>query len=334
MNPNNIQQDSISTLLRLLDKAEQILSIINLSDNAISKYNQLKQLTYNKLNLPFQPLIKKFTIPSNQSIPDLLTQQLYFQNVKQSMIIDLLLDFIQNSPNIDLNCYLQNLTKIFNFNINEISNKSNSEIECETKCQEQKMSDLYKKCDELFHQKTTYFNSVFNDYQNKINNIKNSLECENLNLKNEFCKYQCIEQDFCKLQKENDFNLCLLNKLSNLINCYFPKFFNDNYNSNCFPVPNGDESDIQKLEYLLNTLDKIDLDNKYFQKTLPALQNEKMMLTEKQNLPFVQNVIENNDLMRDICFNINDVSKESEVFHKNFEELMNYIQNNIEGKVM
>ena len=314
MNPNN-NQDSISVLLRLLDKAEQILSIINLSDNAISKYNQLKQLTYNKLNLPFQPLIKKFTNPSNQ-IPDFLTQELYYQNIKQSMIIDLLLDYIQNSPNIDLNCYLQNLTKIFNFNINEISNKSNSEIECETKCQEQKMSDLYKKCDELFHQKTTYFNSVFNDYQNKINNIKNSLDCENLNLKNEFCK----------LQKENEFNLCLLNKLSNLINCYFPKFFNDNYNKNCFPVPNGDEIDIQKLDYLLNTLDKLDLDNKYFQQTFPALQNEKLMLTEKQNLPFVQNVIENNDLMRDICFNINDVSKESEIFHKNFEELMNYIQ--------
>jgi hypothetical protein len=186
------------------------------------------------------------------------------------------------------------------------------------------MSDLYKKCDELFHQKTTYFNSVFNDYQNKINNIKNSLECENLNLKNEFCN----------LQKENDFNLCLLNKLSNLINCYFPKFFNDNYNTNCFPVPNGDEIDIQKLEYLLNTLDKLDLDNKYFQQTLPVLQNEKLMLSEKQNLPFVQNVIENNDLMRDICFNINDVSKESEIFHKNFEELMNYIQTNIESKVI
>ena len=58
------------------------------------------------------------------------------------------------------------------------------------------------------------------------------------------------------------------------------------------------------------------------------------MLTEKQNLPFVQNVIENNDLMRDICFNINDVSKESEIFHKNFEELMNYIQTNIESKVI
>jgi len=98
MNPNN-NQDSISVLLRLLDKAEQILSIINLSDNAISKYNQLKQLTYNKLNLPFQPLIKKFTNPSNQ-IPDFLTQELYYQNIKQSMIIDLLLDYIQNSPNI------------------------------------------------------------------------------------------------------------------------------------------------------------------------------------------------------------------------------------------
>ena len=40
-----ILDDNLRLLLNLLEKSEQILSVINLSDSAISKYNQLKQLT-------------------------------------------------------------------------------------------------------------------------------------------------------------------------------------------------------------------------------------------------------------------------------------------------
>ena len=45
-------------LFNLLEKSEQILSIIDLSDSSISKYNTLKKLTFEILNLEFNPLEK------------------------------------------------------------------------------------------------------------------------------------------------------------------------------------------------------------------------------------------------------------------------------------
>ena len=52
-------------LLNLLGKAEEILSIINLSDSSISKYNTLKQMIFEKLNIEFKPLEKKYIPSSN-----------------------------------------------------------------------------------------------------------------------------------------------------------------------------------------------------------------------------------------------------------------------------
>ena len=51
-------RENLNVILLLLDRAEQILSLINLPDSTISKYNQLKELTFDKLNMDFKPLEK------------------------------------------------------------------------------------------------------------------------------------------------------------------------------------------------------------------------------------------------------------------------------------
>ena len=56
------RDQTIKLLLHLLEKAEQILSIINLSDSSTQKYNKLKEIIFNKCNLPFRPLVKKTSI--------------------------------------------------------------------------------------------------------------------------------------------------------------------------------------------------------------------------------------------------------------------------------
>jgi hypothetical protein len=45
----NSLDDNSQILMILLEKAEQILSIINLPDITVIKYNQLIELTYEKL---------------------------------------------------------------------------------------------------------------------------------------------------------------------------------------------------------------------------------------------------------------------------------------------
>ena len=61
INNNNLsiqETKEFKLLLNLLEKEEQILSIINLPESSISKYNTLKKMTYDLLNIEFKPLEK------------------------------------------------------------------------------------------------------------------------------------------------------------------------------------------------------------------------------------------------------------------------------------
>ena len=48
----------IKPLLFLLQKAEQIINLINLPSSSIDKYNQLKEISFKKCGLEFTPLVK------------------------------------------------------------------------------------------------------------------------------------------------------------------------------------------------------------------------------------------------------------------------------------
>ena len=52
-------EKKLKLVLKLLEKSEQILSIINLPESAILKYYQLKEITFNKCSLLYSPLTKQ-----------------------------------------------------------------------------------------------------------------------------------------------------------------------------------------------------------------------------------------------------------------------------------
>ena len=132
-NENILETKEFKLLFNLLEKAEQILSIINLSDSSISKYNTLKKLTFEMLNLEFKPLEKRYiksNIPSSSSLSNnnkntkkesLLNTNddslyiLHFINIKKSLLIDLMLNYITNTINQEknLNYYLNSLYIIY-----------------------------------------------------------------------------------------------------------------------------------------------------------------------------------------------------------------------------
>jgi hypothetical protein len=126
-NASPLEIKEFKLLLNLLEKAEQILSIINLPESSISKYNTLKKMTYDMLNIEFKPLEKKhISLPNsekvnNKNYNDDILYILYFLNIKKSMLIDLILNFITNNisnnsiePQQNLNFYLNSLTDIYN----------------------------------------------------------------------------------------------------------------------------------------------------------------------------------------------------------------------------
>ena len=331
----NRSDEDLCLLLSLLEKAEKILSLINLSDTAISKYNQLKQMTFEKLNISFTPLIKRASMiqmDNQMSNQDNLLQVLYYQSMKKTMLIDLLMDFISKLPDSNINSYITSLNNIFNI---PFQNKSIDEIDCETKIQEQKICDLFSKCDELIKKTSSYLNQITCDYENKIENMKNCYENELQKLKCELDRLCYVENDLVNLRKQNDATNLALDKISCWINESYDKFYQGE-NSPRIEMNNCSNQDkvVNRLQYLLGILDKFYTDNKYLSEIVPNLQKEKLDLVEQQNLPFVNNVINNNGVMNNLAKNVGDIQKQSDTFHKNFQDLMNYISNNIEGKLV
>ena len=300
-NENLLETKEFKLLFNLLEKAEQILSIINLSDSSISKYNTLKKLTFEQLNLDFKPLEKRY-IKSHTSAPfsnnqnnndeniqNIKDDSLYishFINIKKSLLIDLMMNYISNliSQEQNLNFYLNSLTEIYNLSPDIITKKTAKDIITDINIEESKMAELFTKVDQIFVQ----------NFEN-LEKIKNN--CEK-NLKND----DYFSETTLNLIDENYERYKLNDKNKNL-----------NFNSIAYKDGKIDEN-ILKLEFVKKVFDD------YFNKNKNNFNNN--------------NIINNNELFNDVCDSLPEIIKENDTFHKNFQDLMNYISNNIEGKII
>ena len=299
-NLNILETKEFKLLFNLLEKAEQILSIINLSDTSISKYNTLKKITFEMLNLEFKPLEKRYiktqvSTPvinseknQNEIIPDDSLYILHFINIKKSLLIDLMLNYISNlnSQQQNLDNYLNSLTDIYNISPDIITSKSANEIIAEAKNEEANISALFTNVDQIF---VKNFESIGMMQKNleEINKIK------------------------------NDSNY-FVDSAINIINENYEKYLGNNkginmnnFNSIAYKDGKVDEN-ILKLEFIKNVFDT------YFNNN-----NTGINLQNKENA-----------ILNDICDSLPEIIKDNDIFHKNFQDLMNYISTNIEGKII
>lgn len=300
-NENLLETKEFKLLFNLLEKAEQILSIINLSDSSISKYNTLKKLTFEQLNIDFKPLekryIKSHTSPpfsnnqnnNDENIQNIKDDSLYishFINIKKSLLIDLMMNYISNIINQEqnLNFYLNSLTEIYNLSPDIITKKTTKDIITDINIEESKMSELFTKIDQIFVQNFENTEKIKNNCEKNLKNDDYFLETT-LNL---------IDENY-ERYKLNDKNKNL------------------NFNSIAYKDGKIDEN-ILKLEFVKKVFDE------YFNKNKNNFNNN--------------NVINNNELFNDVCDSLPEIIKENDTFHKNFKDLMNYISNNIEGKII
>ena len=300
-NENLLETKEFKLLFNLLEKAEQILSIINLSDSSISKYNTLKKLTFEQLNIDFKPLekryIKSHTSPpfsnnqnnNDENIQNIKDDSLYishFINIKKSLLIDLMMNYISNIINQEqnLNFYLNSLTEIYNLSPDIITKKTTKDIITDINIEESKMAVLFTKIDQIFVQNFENTEKIENNCEKNLKNDDYFLETT-LNL---------IDENY-ERYKLNDKNKNL------------------NFNSIAYKDGKIDEN-ILKLEFVKKVFDE------YFNKNKNNFNNN--------------NVINNNELFNDVCDSLPEIIKENDTFHKNFKDLMNYISNNIEGKII
>ena len=299
-NENILETKEFKLLFNLLEKAEQILSIINLSDSSVSKYNTLKKLTFEMLNLEFKPLVKRYIKPQTENTPPPIPQEknddslytLQFINIKKSMLIDLILNYISNLNNSEQNLdyYLNSLTDIYNLSPDIITTKALKDISSEAKNEEKNMASLFTKIDQIFVNNFEILEKIKKNCE--INEIKNN--------NNYFVEttFNLINENYEKF-KQNNF--------SNNIN---------NFNSIAYKDGKLDEN-ILKLEFIKNAFDN------YFINGNINHNNNGINFQNKENAIF-----------NDVCDSLPEIIKENDMFHKNFKDLMNYIETNIEGKII
>ena len=299
-NENILETKEFKLLFNLLEKAEQILSIINLSDSSVSKYNTLKKLTFEMLKLEFKPLEKRYIKPQTENTPPPIPQEknddslytLQFINIKKSMLIDLILNYISNLNNSEQNLdyYLNSLTDIYNLSPDIITTKALKDISSEAKNEEKNMASLFTKIDQIFVNNFEILEKIKKNCE--INEIKNN--------NNYFVEttFNLINENYEKF-KQNNF--------SNNIN---------NFNSIAYKDGKLDEN-ILKLEFIKNAFDN------YFINGNINHNNNGINFQNKEN-----------SIFNDVCDSLPEIIKENDMFHKNFKDLMNYIETNIEGKII
>ena len=299
-NENILETKEFKLLFNLLEKAEQILSIINLSDSSVSKYNTLKKLTFEMLNLEFKPLEKRYIKPQTENTPPPIPQEknddslytLQFINIKKSMLIDLILNYISNLNNSEQNLdyYLNSLTDIYNLSPDIITTKALKDISSEAKNEEKNMASLFTKIDQIF----------VNNFE-ILEKIKKNCEINEIKTDNNYfveTTFNLINENYEKF-KQNNF--------SNNIN---------NFNSIAYKDGKLDEN-ILKLEFIKNAFDN------YFINGNINHNNNGINFQNKEN-----------SIFNDVCDSLPEIIKENDMFHKNFKDLMNYIETNIEGKII
>ena len=343
------QTKEFKLLLNLLEKAEQILSIINLPESSISKYNTLKKMTFDMLNIEFKPLEKNSLSTSNMdnsiknniisnNLNDDILYILHFLNIKKTKLIDLILNFIINNNNIeqdkDLNYFLTSLTEIYNLPADIVTSKTPNDIFFEAKSEDSKLSGLFTKIDQVFMNNFEKIKQLKINYENEIANLKD-------NYNRDLSEFKiCLEKNSF-LESDKEKNNYYLNKISLLINesygIFKNNFPNESLDSGIGNNCSGPfDEDFIKLEFIKKIAYKFGNKNSYLNNGNINLNKENKIYDNNYNLPYsdIYNNYRNNNNygLNELFSLLPEIQKESDTFHKNYCDLMSYIETNIEEK--
>lgn len=334
-NNSILNTKEFKVLFNLLEKAEQIISIIDLPDSSISKYNTLKKMTFDLLNIDFIPLQKK-KITSNEHLNNENQNEtlnlLYMLNTQKIMIIQLLLDFIQNNNSVvqekKLNHFLGTLTEIYNLSKEPFNKKTEEEIFHEVHSETQKLSETFTKIDKIFVDNFDASKQIRINYENELNKLREKYDKDLDELKMSLGRNSFPTHEYT--QQKNVFGKSnyYLNKISNLIDESYEKYkrtYINEENEMNLKYNDINDKDYQKLDFLEKVINKFFEGNNILKKSDLEYKNYNNCIdcNAGRNCCF-------GNKLNDICSFLPEVQKESDIFHKKFCELMNYIEINIE----
>ena len=300
----------IKPLLLLLQKAEQIINIINLPSSSIDKYNQLKEISFKKCGLEFTPLVKNENFTRNlkkennnndsqEKIKEneIITMSLEMSELK-SKLIESLLTIIETtnfSTNLNPNKN-QPENSSLTISFNTFSNTCNI-------IKEEISQKITSKNNQIISEKEKLLSYISRSEQNII-----SLLFENTK------KFKELKESYFILNSKIENLFKYINSIDELISPIWNKYYtkelewfdatkiSDNYELKTYT----------KSHFLLNFMNQLFLDNKNIMEALSQMEQKKNEAYNILQLPYVRKAIEKGQYLKNVENLLNKLKKEKE----------------------
>ena len=308
----------IKPLLFLLQKAEQIISIINLPSSSIDKYNQLKEISFKKCGLEYTPLVKNNNliknlqkendnnnnnnINNNNNDLNKIKNNKIIQGLStsKSKLLDLILTFIETNNIMNINSNKNNkenksflnISNDFNTNLNILKEEINNLIN-EKNINIHNTSEMQLNSEE---------NIIFREKEKMINYITRAQENVISALYETDKKFNELKEAFLIQNTKNEYINKYISNIDELISPIWNKYYNnevDWFNPNKI-IDNYEMKTYTKCHFLLNFMNQLFTDNKNLMEALTEMEKKKNEAFNLLQMPYIRKVIEKSEYLKNI----------------------------------
>ena len=299
INHNKKYLQYIKPILLLLQKAEQIINIINLPSSSIDKYNQLKEISFKKCGLEFTPLVKNENIIKNFNKenniiknPEDLIQVNEISEIKNKLI-ETILTLIETS-NISKNISSKENSS-FTTSINNFSNTCT--------ILKESISKIPSKASYINCQKEKILTYISRVEQNMFPIIFDQSK-----------KYLELKDSFISLNSKIENLFKYINSIDELISPIWNKYYNKEIEwfSSDKIIDNYELKTYTKCHFLLNFMNQLFLDNKNIMEALTQMEQKKNEAYNILKLPYVKKAIEKGEYLKNAENLLNKIKTEKE----------------------
>ena len=297
-NHNKKYLQYIKPILLLLQKAEQIINIINLPSSSIDKYNQLKEISFKKCGLEFTPLVKNENFIKNLNKENNINESQ--ENLKQenelseikNKLLETIITLLETS-NISQN--LNPKENSFPSTLNNFSNICNTIKES--------ISKIPLNNEHINSEKEKIFTYITRLEQNIVPIILEKTK-----------KFNELKESFITLNSKIENLFKYINGIDELISPIWNKYYNKEiewFDSNKI-IDNYELKTYTKCHFLLNFMNQLFLDNKNIMEALNQMEQKKNEAYNILKLPYVKKAIEKGEYLKNVENLLNKIKTEKE----------------------
>lgn len=299
INHNKKYLQYIKPILLLLQKAEQIINIINLPSSSIDKYNQLKEISFKKCGLEFTPLVKNENLIKNFNKenniiknPEDLIQENEISEIKNKLI-ETILTLIETS-NISKNISSKENSS-FTTSINNFSNTCT----------------ILKESISKIPSKASYINCEKEKILTYISRVEQNMFPI---IFDQSKKYLELKDSFISLNSKIENLFKYINSIDELISPIWNKYYNKEIEwfSSDKIIDNYELKTYTKCHFLLNFMNQLFLDNKNIMEALTQMEQKKNEAYNILKLPYVKKAIEKGEYLKNAENLLNKIKTEKE----------------------